>query len=272
MKRYILILVLTIMCLLPGFRTQAADSKDESGTYNYEYAFEVLELVNDEREKEGVAPLSMDESLLDSAMARAAEIRVKFSHERPNGETCFSINNKMFGENIAYGQSSPSEVMKSWMNSKGHRENIMNSSYKSIGVGCLVCKKGIYWVQCFGFDEAIDVACPKNEDVTYEVPVDNSKPEKVAGFKTGSNKKTITVKWKNDQRVDGYELQISQNKKFKDSETYFFENRINKLNINCLKGKKLKSHKKYYVRVRSIVINDQGIDFSKWKRKTIKVK
>ena len=106
MKKNMLIVLLTVLCLFPGFKIQAAEYKEVSGTFNYDYAFEVLKLVNDEREKEGVPPLSMDKSMLDSAMVRAAEITVTFDHVRPNGEMCFSINKKIYGENIAFGQSS----------------------------------------------------------------------------------------------------------------------------------------------------------------------
>lgn len=121
--------------------------------YRYDYAFEVLRLVNQERAKEGKAPLTMDKSLLDSAMLRAVETSALFSHTRPTGEDCFTANEKMYGENIAINWS-PENVMTSWMNSPGHRANILNASYKSIGIG-VVCVDGTYyWVQCFGSAEA----------------------------------------------------------------------------------------------------------------------
>lgn len=121
--------------------------------YRYDYAFEVLRLVNQERAKDGKSSLTMDKSLLDSAMLRAVETSALFSHTRPTGENCFTANEKMFGENIAINWS-PENVMTSWMNSSGHRANILNASYKSIGIG-VVCVDGTYyWVQCFGSAEA----------------------------------------------------------------------------------------------------------------------
>ena len=66
----------------------------------------------------------MDSSLLETAMIRAGEQEVLFSHTRPDGAACFSANAAMIAENVAINQRSASEVMNSWMNSEGHRENI----------------------------------------------------------------------------------------------------------------------------------------------------
>ncbi|KYH34777.1 cysteine-rich secretory protein family protein [Clostridium tepidiprofundi DSM 19306] len=62
----------------------------------------------------------------------------------------FRINFTMAGENIALGQRTPKEVMNSWMNSPGHRSNILNPNYTEIGVGIAYSKdRGIYWTQMF---------------------------------------------------------------------------------------------------------------------------
>ena len=89
---------------------------------NYDYAYEVLNLVNQERSKAGLQALTMDKDLLDAAMLRAAEISVLFSHERPTGQECYTACSKMTGENIAMGQMDPSHVMNSWMNSSAIRQ------------------------------------------------------------------------------------------------------------------------------------------------------
>lgn len=121
-----------------------------TGTENYKYAFEVLTLVNKERKKVGAAPLTMEKSLLETAMLRSYECALYFDHTRPSGSDCFTANSLMSGENIAAGQTSPSSVVKGWMNSTGHRQNILNASFKTIGIGC-VNVNGVYlWVQCFG--------------------------------------------------------------------------------------------------------------------------
>ncbi|MCD8109571.1 MAG: leucine-rich repeat protein, partial [Clostridiales bacterium] len=141
-----------------------------SGEYNYDMAYEVLELVNEEREAEGLSALVMDESLLETAMQRGSEIALLFSHTRPDGSPCFSANSAMNGENVAAGQTSASAVMESWMNSEGHKANILTSSYTTVGIGCFYHNGVYYWVQNFGVgDTATDCDKPENESVTKTV-------------------------------------------------------------------------------------------------------
>ena len=129
---------------------------------NYDYAYEVLNLVNQERSKAGLQALTMDKDLLDAAMLRAAEISVLFSHERPTGQECYTACSKMTGENIAMGQMNPSHVMSSWMNSSGHKANILGSNFKSIGIGCAYINGIYYWVQCFGNNDTNSFVKPQN--------------------------------------------------------------------------------------------------------------
>ena len=121
-----------------------------TGTLNYQEAFNVLNLVNKERAKEGLKPLVMNASLLDTAMQRAADNIVFFSHTRPDGSSCFTANSLMAGENIAIGQHNAAEAMNSWMNSEGHRKNILTGNFTTIGIGCFECNGVTTWVQCFG--------------------------------------------------------------------------------------------------------------------------
>ena len=121
-----------------------------SGDESYSEAFSVLTLVNQERSKNGLKPLVMNQSLMDTAMLRATECAVCFSHTRPNGSTCMSANTLMRGENIAFNQKNADDVMNSWMNSTGHRENILSGDFTTIGVGCFKNNGRITWVQCFG--------------------------------------------------------------------------------------------------------------------------
>ena len=120
-----------------------------TGQVSYTLAYEVLTLVNQERAKEGLSALVMDQDLLEAAMLRAGEIAVSFSHTRPDGSSCFSACSKMSGENIAAGSSTAAGTMNQWMNSEGHRANILGG-YRSIGVGCFIINGNYYWVQCFG--------------------------------------------------------------------------------------------------------------------------
>ena len=127
-----------------------------SGQENYDYAYQVLDILNETRAAVGENALTMDEELLETAMQRAAEISLYYSHTRPNGQDCFSafrLNNVCQvsrAENIAVNQSTPEEVMNDWNNSSGHYANIINSRYQSVGIGCFVDSNGMcYWVQCF---------------------------------------------------------------------------------------------------------------------------
>ncbi len=120
------------------------------GKEEYKKAFQVLSLVNKEREKAGRVPLVMDSRMLETAMQRAFETVLYWSHTRPTGTDCFTANTDMFGENIASGSSTAKDVMSQWMNSEGHRNNILGGEYHSIGIGCVKAGGGYYWVQCFG--------------------------------------------------------------------------------------------------------------------------
>ncbi len=109
-----------------------------------EYTARVIKLVNEERAKQGLAPLEPYERLQKAAQVRAVEIVGKFSHTRPDG-TGFQTaveqaggamsNISMVGENIAAGYSSPEAVVEGWMNSPGHRANILEAEFTHIGVG-----------------------------------------------------------------------------------------------------------------------------------------
>lgn len=126
-----------------------------AASYHTAYARQVADLVNAQRASAGLDPLAWDPSLASAANIRSKELTVLFSHTRPDGTDCFTaISNPQdyvaFGENIAAGQPSPSVVMNAWMNSSGHRANILNTHYTKIGVSCYY-KDGMYhWVQIFG--------------------------------------------------------------------------------------------------------------------------
>lgn len=129
-------------------------SLNVTGYVNNSYAFEILDIVNAERAKEGLSPLTMDQELMNTATQRVFETAIYFSHTRPNGGDCFTIfpsysGNYTVGENIADGYSSPEDVMNGWMNSPGHHANIMNSGFTAIGIGVVNCGGRYYYTQCF---------------------------------------------------------------------------------------------------------------------------
>ena len=121
------------------------------------YAQEVLKLVNEKRSANGLSPLSFDTKVQKAADTRAEEIKKSFSHTRPDGKsfsTALSDVGAVFsgaGENIAIGQKTPEEVVSAWMNSSGHRANILNSKYKYIGIGCVKSGSGYAWTQLFTY-------------------------------------------------------------------------------------------------------------------------
>ena len=118
----------------------------------------IVELVNEERAKDDVAPVTLNETLTDAAMLRAEEITEQFSHTRPDNTSCFTvlkdynIGYYACAENIAAGNSTADATMNQWVNSSGHYNNLMNATYTEIGVGVVYApdsEYGYYWVQLF---------------------------------------------------------------------------------------------------------------------------
>ncbi|MFW5677633.1 MAG: CAP domain-containing protein [Acetivibrio ethanolgignens] len=137
------------------------DKENAAGTENNTaqgYEMQVVQLVNQERAKAGLSPLAYNEKLSRVADLKAADMRDNnyFSHNSPTYGSpfdmmkSFGISYKAAGENIAKGQKTPQSVMNAWMNSSGHRANILNSQYEQIGIGYETDQKGnTYWVQMF---------------------------------------------------------------------------------------------------------------------------
>lgn len=133
------------------------------GNINGDYIKEVLELVNEEREKVSLKPLVMDKNAFNAALQRSSEIAIYYSHVRPYMiDTSANITNSLkdivrdykvnygLGENIAAGQISPKEVVNDWMNSESHRRNILNPKFEGIGIAVFINEDGTYyWVQIF---------------------------------------------------------------------------------------------------------------------------
>jgi uncharacterized YkwD family protein len=123
-----------------------------------DYEHQVLELVNKERAAAGLPGLVMNADLAAVAEKKAEDMRDNnyFSHTSPTYGSPFDmmkqfgISYKAAGENIAKGQKTPEEVMNGWMNSQGHRDNILNANFTEIGVGFVTDSNGgTYWVQMF---------------------------------------------------------------------------------------------------------------------------
>ena len=132
------------------------NQQPEQGNVELSLAKQVAQLVNGERAKAGLPALEYDTEIASAAMVRANEITASFSHTRPDGRkfsTVLTDNGIRFtgaGENIAWGQKSPEQVMEAWMNSDGHRANILDANFNKIGVGHYQDASGRnYWVQLF---------------------------------------------------------------------------------------------------------------------------
>lgn len=165
---------------------------------NYD-EWEVLRLTNIERHKKGVGPLIMAPELITTADLRANEITQEYSHTRPNGSPFYVaidhvfILNKITGENIAKMATTPEQVVTAWMNSPGHRANMLKGAFTYFGCGVAVNKDVKHWVQLFAtgggmvtaktsngvyhFDtieqmEQAIVICTTNEGYTGYIPLE----------------------------------------------------------------------------------------------------
>jgi len=124
---------------------------------NSQFLVEVVRLVNVERAKAGLNELTSDAKIQAAAYVRSTEQQQQFSHTRPNGTSCFTalaeqgVSYSGSGENIAMGQKTPAEVMNAWMNSEGHRANILNKNFTNIGVGYYENNGTAYWTQMFTY-------------------------------------------------------------------------------------------------------------------------
>ena len=148
---------------------------DISGSFYYDFATEVVRLVNHIRDSLRLPPLAMDSVLTECAMIRAAEMaayrsyeiqRTNFreqkkeypvystTHTRPNNQRPFTLlpdkyEDSSQGENVAFAQTTPLKVVNDWMTSPGHRENILKKTFKTIGVGVILFDDVFRWCQLF---------------------------------------------------------------------------------------------------------------------------
>ncbi|WP_328493720.1 CAP domain-containing protein [Streptomyces sp. NBC_00414] len=118
----------------------------------------VLSLVNDERAKAGCSPVTASSSLASLAEAFSEDMAARdfFDHTDPDGASPWDRAEKLGvanlgGENIARGQADAAAVMEAWMNSPGHRANILNCDFKTLGVGAHFASGGPWWTQDFGY-------------------------------------------------------------------------------------------------------------------------
>ncbi|MET9166071.1 CAP domain-containing protein [Streptomyces cellulosae] len=144
----------------PGAERKAGDQSQGKGQTSAEAtaAAAVLRLVNAERAKVGCSPVTADSALTALATAFSDDMagRGFFDHTDPDGDTPWDraqaagIAN-LGGENIARGQADAESVMQAWMDSPGHKANILNCDFKTLGVGVHLGPGGPWWTQNFGY-------------------------------------------------------------------------------------------------------------------------
>ncbi|MFE6870413.1 CAP domain-containing protein [Kitasatospora sp. NPDC057692] len=136
---------------------RATATANPGGSANGSFAQQVVGLVNVQRSQAGCGPLSADSRLATAAQVHSDDMadRNFFDHASPEGThadqriEAAGYRWSTWGENIARGQKDPAAVMESWMNSPGHRANILNCSFKQIGVGVRTGSGGPWWTQVF---------------------------------------------------------------------------------------------------------------------------
>ena len=116
---------------------------------------ETLQLINEQRAANGLSNLTTSDKLYEASCVRAKEIADTFSHTRPNGDSAFTVLDRMniffmcAGENIAMGFPTPESVVTGWMNSPGHRANILGADYTAAAVGVYLAPDGYYYWSIF---------------------------------------------------------------------------------------------------------------------------
>ncbi|OXS32760.1 CAP domain-containing protein [Streptomyces sp. XY006] len=140
--------------------TRAPRKPDSSAALSGESAAaaQVLSLVNEERAKVGCSPVAANSALAGLAQNYSEDMAARgfFDHTDPDGRTPWDRAEKagisnLGGENIARGQADAAAVMDAWMNSPGHRANILNCDFKTLGVGVELGSGGPWWTQNFGY-------------------------------------------------------------------------------------------------------------------------
>lgn len=210
MRRLLVVLLITVMTIVSGTKTEVFAASGYVNVNlkvfkNYDKAYKVLDLINQEREKEGLDPVVMDKSLLKTAMKRAAETALYWDHTRPNGKDCFTISDIVDGENIGIDIFSPEYIMNQWMESSSHKSNILDADWVAVGVGCIYVDGIYYWSQCFSSVKTKEVKLKSysNDFEVVKVKVKNSKkffkPKySISAKKIKRGKKaTITTTWDN---------------------------------------------------------------------------
>ena len=174
MKKLISLFLVAILALpIMVFNASAAkvNTVSISGEELFDDAFSIFDMINRERLSESRSKLVMDKELMNYAMLRCKELAIKFSHNRPNGESFYSAFDRAYGEDIFTGSTSYEYVMEQWLQSSDSRQDILTDYYKSVGVGAVEVDGSYYWVLIFGIDKENNLVVDRTN---FDVEANNS--------------------------------------------------------------------------------------------------
>ena len=134
--------------------TFSINGQQVTGHFDAQMSMQLVQMLNSYRASHGLGTLATTTALANAAMTRSKEITVVFDHVRPNGSSCFTVSSAVSGENIAAGYANAQSFMNGWMNSPSHNANMLNGSFKAIGISVFAAKTAYgytyFAVQNFG--------------------------------------------------------------------------------------------------------------------------
>lgn len=169
--------------------------------YDYERAYAMVDLLNEERRKAGVPEIEAKDCIMEAAMKRAAETALYWAHGRPNGYTWGTVSMFVEGENIAVGYDTAKKAVKGLATSSGHYTNMIDEEWDYFGCGCVKVNGEIYWVQNFcSAENKYEEGCYNYKDHSNDIPIDWSslsygeKKSSTEVFRTKFNKAYLEEK------------------------------------------------------------------------------
>ena len=134
--------------------TFSINGQQVTGHFDAQMSMQLVQMLNSYRASHGLGTLATTTALANAAMTRSKEITVVFDHVRPNGSICFTVSSAVSGENIAAGYANAQSFMNGWMNSPSHNANMLNGSFKAVGISVFAAKTAYgytyFAVQNFG--------------------------------------------------------------------------------------------------------------------------
>ena len=134
--------------------TFSINGQQVTGHFDAQMSMQLVQMLNSYRASHGLGTLATTTALANAAMTRSKEITVVFDHVRPNGSICFTVSSAVSGENIAAGYENAQSFMNGWMNSPSHNANMLNGSFKAVGISVFAAKTAYgytyFAVQNFG--------------------------------------------------------------------------------------------------------------------------